>query len=214
MNLPLLGSHQAIDFINTYSDCNGKKIEFIPDGVSFVQWLRLVDLITKTQHSDIAERFSIKQLNLVAQQARTERAWARQWLSQLCKGSKTHYGANVVHLNQLIDRCHFKFSLTGRPVLRGPTCAVERVPCIDRPDALLGLVAEPLAHLVACEELQLIKICEAQHCNHWFLDKTRSHKKRFCSPTSCGNRNKVAAYRERSQTTATSRVRATKTLAK
>ena len=192
-----LGAHQAIDFLNTLSESGGIVQEFISDGLSFVNWLRLADLLNKEQQAYVTAHFSVRALNQIAERARLEREWTRQWIGKLCKGSKINYAADAAHLNNLIDLCHYQFALTGRPVRLGPSCAVERIPRLDNAQALLGLVAEPIAHLVACEDLKLIKTCAALNCNHWFLDVSKSHKRLYCSATTCGNRAKVAAFRTR-----------------
>jgi predicted RNA-binding Zn ribbon-like protein len=197
LNPIFIGSHQAVDFLNTWSDSNGKQSEFIHDGVTFVHWLRLADLLTKDQQALLMATFSNRQLNAVAERARAEREWARQWIAKLCRGSKMNYTSDAAHLNGLINLCRYKFELSGRPILRGPTCSVERIACLDRADSLLGLVAEPIAHLVACEDLKLIKTCAGPSCNHWFLDTSKSHKRMYCSSAICGNRAKVAAFRSR-----------------
>jgi predicted RNA-binding Zn ribbon-like protein len=199
VNPLFLGSHQAIDFLNTLSISAGKTHEHIHDGVTFVNWLRLADLLSKDQHAQVSHDFSRRQLNGVAERARLEREWARQWIKKLCRGSKLSYTSEASHLNQLINLCHYKFELTGRPVLHGPTCAVTRIACLDKPDALLGLVAEPVAHLVACEDLKLIKSCAAPQCGHFFLDVSKSHKRLYCSAATCGNRAKVTAFRLRAK---------------
>jgi predicted RNA-binding Zn ribbon-like protein len=192
-----LGAHQAIDFLNTLSDSGGVVQEFIPDGISFINWLRLADLLNKEQQAYVMTHFSVRALNQIAERARLEREWTRQWIRKLCKGSKINYAADATHLNSLIDLCHYQFALTGRPVRLGPSCAVERIARLDNPQALLGLVAEPIAHLVACEDLKLIKTCAVSNCNHWFLDVSKSHKRVYCSATTCGNRATVAAFRLR-----------------
>jgi predicted RNA-binding Zn ribbon-like protein len=194
-----LGSHQATDFLNTFSRSHDKEHEFIADGMAFVQWLRLADLLNKEQHDVVMQQFTSRQLNLVAERARSEREWVRAWLIKLCAGSKSNYAKDAAHLNQLINLCRFKFALTGKPVRTGPTCAVERYPVLERPDALLGLVAEPVAHLVACEDLKLIRRCAQSDCGHWFLDATKSHKRLYCNAATCGNRAKVSAFRARAR---------------
>lgn len=201
MNPLFLGSHQATDFLNTLSRSQGHEHEFIPSGIAFVQWLRLADLLNKKNHDEVMQQFSTRQLNLVAERARVEREWARAWLAKLCSGAKSNYAQDSAHLNQLINLCRFKFSLTGKPIRTGPVCAVERYPVLDRPDALLGLVSEPVAHLVACEDLKLIRRCAQADCGHWFLDATRSHKRLYCNAATCGNRAKVAAFRARAKLT-------------
>jgi predicted RNA-binding Zn ribbon-like protein len=205
MNPLFLGSHQATDFLNTYSLNQHREREFIPDGIAFVQWLQLADLLSKEHYGVVVQQFSARQLNLVAERARSEREWVRAWLAKLCAGSKSNYAQDAAHLNQLINLCRFKFALTGKPVRSGPICAVSRYPVLDRPDALLGLVAEPIAHLVACEDLKLIRRCAQDDCEHWFLDTTKSHKRLYCSAATCGNRAKVSAFRARARVQARSK---------
>ncbi len=197
MTPPFVCFHQGTNFLNTGSNSGGKSIDHIADGQAFVQWLRLADLLDKDQYNLVLLQFSTRNLNSVAERARSEREWARNWIGKLRSGAKSGYLTDAAHLNELINLCRYTFALTGRPLLKGPTCGVERIPCIDRPDALLGLVAEPLAHLIACEDLKLIKTCSAADCNHWFVDRSKSHKRLFCSSTTCGNRAKVGAFRSR-----------------
>lgn len=42
-----------------------------------------------------------------------------------------------------------------------------------------------------------IRICDANGCETAFFDSTRSRTRRWCSMSTCGNRSKVADYRER-----------------
>ncbi|HEX8403835.1 MAG TPA: CGNR zinc finger domain-containing protein, partial [Duganella sp.] len=41
--------------------------------------------------------------------------------------------------------------------------------------------------------------CEHPECILWFYDRTKSHKRRWCSMALCGNRYKAAQFRKRSQ---------------
>jgi predicted RNA-binding Zn ribbon-like protein len=60
-------------------------------------------------------------------------------------------------------------------------------------------VAEAAAQLLAEGEFQLVRVCEHPDCTLWFYDRTKSHKRRWCSMAVCGNRHKVAEYRKRQQ---------------
>ena len=66
-------------------------------------------------------------------------------------------------------------------------------------EELLAPVAESAARLITSSEFALVKHCEDAQCVLWFLDRTKSHHRRWCSMAVCGNRNKVAAYRLRKQ---------------
>ena len=54
-------------------------------------------------------------------------------------------------------------------------------------------------HLVfACyTQPALIKRCAGTDCSLWFVDRTKAHGRMFCSAAACGNRAKVAAFRQR-----------------
>jgi predicted RNA-binding Zn ribbon-like protein len=62
---------------------------------------------------------------------------------------------------------------------------------------LLAPLAEASAELLATGDFTLIRACEHPECCLWFYDRTKSHKRRWCSMTLCGNRHKVAEFRKR-----------------
>jgi predicted RNA-binding Zn ribbon-like protein len=65
------------------------------------------------------------------------------------------------------------------------------------PEEILAPVAELAARLFISHDAAFIKHCEDAQCLLWFVDRTKSHHRRWCSMAVCGNRNKVAAYRQR-----------------
>jgi predicted RNA-binding Zn ribbon-like protein len=74
---------------------------------------------------------------------------------------------------------------------------IEKVRRKDTPAAILAPVAEAAADLLATADFNLVKRCEDGACVLWFSDRTKSHHRRWCSMGICGNRQKVAAYRQR-----------------
>jgi len=68
---------------------------------------------------------------------------------------------------------------------------------MDSADELIVLVATQVAFLIATEQPELVKHCAGTGCTLWFLDRTKAHGRLFCSAAVCGNRAKVAAFRER-----------------
>jgi predicted RNA-binding Zn ribbon-like protein len=69
----------------------------------------------------------------------------------------------------------------------------------DTPAQLLAPVAEAAADLLANGDFDLVRKCEDASCTLWFYDRTKSHRRRWCSMAVCGNRHKVAAFRKRRQ---------------
>ena len=66
-----------------------------------------------------------------------------------------------------------------------------------RAEQILAPLAEAAAELLASKDFNLVRPCEDASCVLWFHDRTRSHRRRWCSMAGCGNRNKVKAFRER-----------------
>lgn len=58
-------------------------------------------------------------------------------------------------------------------------------------------MAMALADLVRAGELRRLKICAASDCEAVLMDLSRNRSGKFCDTGNCGNRQHVAAYRQR-----------------
>lgn len=61
-------------------------------------------------------------------------------------------------------------------------------------DWLLAAIARSAAELVAEGSRAPIRICANPQCGLFFYDKSRTHRRRWCSMSVCGNRSKVASF--------------------
>ena len=188
-----VGSHRAVDFLNTAFAPQGAPVETIGDAKAFLAWLVDAALLDEATASRLVRRFGIKAVDTAAEESRGVREWARDWLSRWRVAPKGDYQAEIMTLNKLLDR-----QRVGREVVasREGLRLVER-PRIDTADALVGLVALQIAALITQEQPSLLKHCAGPGCTLWFLDRTKAHRRLFCSATACGNRAKVSAFRER-----------------
>jgi predicted RNA-binding Zn ribbon-like protein len=75
----------------------------------------------------------------------------------------------------------------------------ERVYCQKTVEQYLAPVAEVVAELLFHADFDLVRHCEGGQCVLWFYDRTKAHRRRWCSPQLCGNRAKVAAFRARAR---------------
>ena len=64
------------------------------------------------------------------------------------------------------------------------------------PEQFLAPLAEAAADLLVNADFELIRTCEHPECVLWFYDRTKAHKRRWCSMALCGNRHKVAEFRK------------------
>lgn len=58
-------------------------------------------------------------------------------------------------------------------------------------------MAMALADLIRVGELRRLKVCAASDCEAVLVDLSRNRSRMFCDTGNCGNRQHVAAYRER-----------------
>lgn len=66
-------------------------------------------------------------------------------------------------------------------------------------DQMISPIAKSAADLLVSEKLRLVKECanEKEGCGWLFIDTSKNRSRRWCSMSSCGNRNKVRSYYER-----------------
>jgi hypothetical protein len=189
----LVAGHGALEFLDTQFLVQGEPTELIGDGRAFVEWLGEAGLLEAPRASTWQRRFGAE-LDEVAAEARKTRAWANAWLTRWCAEPNEPYEAELQRLNSLLAR-----GSTLQQILRGEDgrLSVVQRPRGEKPGELLAIVAEQIAALVTHEDPALVKRCAGASCTLWFLDRTKAHRRRFCSSTACGNRDKVAAFRQR-----------------
>jgi len=61
-------------------------------------------------------------------------------------------------------------------------------------DWLLAAVARSGAEIIAEGARAPLRLCANPHCGLLFYDKSRTHRRRWCSMAVCGNRSKVATF--------------------
>lgn len=193
-----LGGHPALDFLNTRLSPQGKPIELIGNGQSFVAWLVSAGLLEASTASKVKRRFREETLESAAAEARRFREWAGEWISRWQDAPGGDHKAELRRLNRLLERAQ---GYREAVVTRNGMELIERCR-FESADELIGLVALQVALLVTSEQPELVKHCAGTGCTLRFLDRTRAHGRLFCSAAVCGNRAKVAAFRERQRDSA------------
>lgn len=191
-----LGSHPAMDFLNTTFSPEGTVVETIGDGQSFLEWLVAAGLLPQAAASRVRRRSGTEALNAAAEEARAIRAWASAWISRWSHTPHADYDPDLRRLNEMLHGRRYH-----KEVLPGSHWRLTEHYDIEGADDLLGLVATQLALLVTSEDPKLIRRCAGSGCTLWFLDRTKGHRRLFCSASACGNRAKVAAFRARRKQT-------------
>jgi predicted RNA-binding Zn ribbon-like protein len=191
--------HPGLDFINTTFELlpESTPVELIGDGRSFVGWLVDKGLLDTKTPAALRRRFGDESLDEVAAEARVLRKWAREWIERWSDAPAGRYETERHRLNRLLERA----SSYREVVEDGGQLKVVEHRRIDSPNQLLALPASEIANLVATEAPELVKRCAGIECPLLFVDRTKAHKRMYCSPAICGNRAKVAAFRARQRAT-------------
>ncbi|HEY5255829.1 MAG TPA: ABATE domain-containing protein [Acidobacteriaceae bacterium] len=180
----MLGDHPALDFLNTVVRVNGELVDSLRTDDDVLRWLARagwpVDKSAAKYYPEMLQQVAIG-LRAAIQGAIQDR-----------KAGKPFNGIINGFLSEA--RSHLKLVPDGKRGLR-----LERRWNLQTPEEILGPLIESAAELLANGDLSMIKHCENSECVLWFYDRTRAHRRRWCSMASCGTRSKVAAFRQRGQ---------------
>jgi len=192
----LVGDHLALDFLNTTAAPKGKPVEWLATGADLIDWLVAANVVTACQAAELAEKWPQHAFDDVAAEARTLREWFRDVVTRIeAHGRGALTVSDVERLNALLplDAKVRRIELGDG----GEPFRVRNRRIINGPRDILGPVVGAMADLLEDGDFSLIRQCENPPCTLWFYDRTKGHRRRWCSPAVCGNRAKVAAFRLR-----------------
>ena len=180
----LIADHPVLDMLNTIANVDGQPHDFWQTDEDVSDWLVRAGWLTEP----LAGGYPPGVLLAVARHL-------REVIRTLVEARKAGRPASADALNVFLRQA------PSHPVLvwDGDTPRVDRLRPADSVEQRLAPLAEAAAHLLAEGDFQLVRVCEHPECTLWFYDRTKSHKRRWCSMAVCGNRHKVAEYRKRRQ---------------
>lgn len=179
---PAVGDHLAMDLLNTEARVDGEAVDYWRDGGDVLAWLGRQGIAAHAAEVDGDELLA---------QARALRALARRLVVQRKEeGSAGDIGALNAWLHAHVSAPHLERDSAGNWTL-------VRMASGAPVAALLGPLAEAVAQLLVDGQFELVRQCEHPDCVLWFYDRTKAHKRRWCSMALCGNRHKAAQFRKR-----------------
>ncbi|MEZ0533553.1 ABATE domain-containing protein [Enterobacter sp. KB-221C9] len=179
-----LADNLALDFINSEYGTGEDRHDCFDDARSVIDWLQRVGLVPK---GTMAPRGLLEE-------ARQLRGAARAVVHAAMKSSES----DLTVVNRILE--------IGRPETRlkwdqdTQRYRVDVYSGAGSPAGLLWPIADALVKLVTDEKFKYVRQCEAHNCILLFHDLSKSHRRRWCSMATCGNRMKVAAFRNRKAT--------------
>ncbi|NHZ42106.1 CGNR zinc finger domain-containing protein [Massilia aquatica] len=179
---PILGDHLAMDLMNTQARSNGALVDYWNSGGDVLAWLARCGVVPAEGGID---------LDVLLARATALRTLAHRLIVQRKEDEPGDASALNPYLHAYLSAPHLDRDSEGKLML-------TRMARGDALASLLGPVAESVAQLLVDGDFTLVKQCEHPDCILWFYDRTKAHKRRWCSMALCGNRYKAAQFRKRS----------------
>ena len=184
-HLDFVGDNLAINFINTRRMVEGQLTDTLESGSDVKAWLKRLEVPVAKGALPFSD-------GVLLQRARELREIALAAVEDRKSGKKT----SLVALNRFLADAPSHAALTADDA---SNIRVTRVYGKERVEAFLSPVAEAVADLLANGDFDLVRHCEGKACVLWFYDRTKGHRRRWCTSIGCGNRAKVAAFRARAR---------------
>ena len=183
-----VGDHPAMDLLNTIVRLEGRLVDVWQSDEDVLGWLvrmGLTEAKTVLQFRRGALLAAARRLrDVVRTRVVARKAQKRLNLTRL----------DLTPLNDFLAKGRSHCELTAT---KAGGLSVLRQYDTGTPEALLAPLAEAAAEFLATADFHLVRACEGPECVLWFYDRTKAHRRRWCSMEACGNRNKVARFRSR-----------------
>lgn len=196
-----LAGSVGLDFLNSIATPVDEPVEWLGSGEDLLGWLQRAHLLEANAAATLRKGALPGEIDAVAAQARSLREWFRAFVH-------THRGKRLDEavlnelepLNQLLSRDQEFTQIVWRPERRSKVPSPLRLTRMRKwssPETLLLPIAIAMADVVCDEDFAHVKKCEGARCTLIFADHTRTHRRRWCSMSVCGNREKQKTSRSR-----------------
>lgn len=186
-----VGEDVALDFLNSLAAPRGNRREWLGDGEKLLTWLEAMGLVEK---AEALKYFEVGEFDRVAAKARELREEVRGVVAELARGGSAKGLVGRLELLRGVLKRENRFRELG--AVKGKFEVRQRMRW-ERAEEVLLPVADAVVELLVNGDFSLVHRCANERCTLWFYDRTKSHRRRWCSTALCGNRAKVAAHRAR-----------------
>jgi predicted RNA-binding Zn ribbon-like protein len=174
----------VLEFLNTVVPRNGQLLDLFQSDEDVLAWLERVGLLEMVV---MREDGIYRGLVIEARQLREN-------VRQLVLQRKLGQPVDAELLNCVLGAGSYQMELAEDGA--GNLNALYRFPAQTSTQVLVP-VAIAAAELLVRGDFLLIRQCESPDCPLWFYDRTKSHRRRWCNMTICGNRQKAVRFRTR-----------------
>lgn len=189
VHLTFIGGRRCLDFTATLRKRFAEPIETLTDCRALLDWLIAAELLptsgAECRSSDL-------------EHARALREAIYRAVTRMLAGNVPAQ-TDVERINQLAARA----DLAPQLVPAGARGSVRNEPLpsawagTPTVDAALATIARDAVALLSSNALGRVKACGNPHCSLLFQDDSQGRRRTWCSMERCGNRMKIAGYRNR-----------------
>jgi predicted RNA-binding Zn ribbon-like protein len=188
-----LANDPSLDFVNTEIMRDGVRTDLLRNFADFAEWFEKEGIASAGDAHQLTKRWGdTREAKRSLQPARALRSLLRNSVE------------NVVHSGRVPD----SLARALNRHLRNPRQVTEVISAkgrlqtqsswlLEKPADLIVPVAYLAANFFSKADYSAIRKCENPDCILFFYDTSKNHTRRWCSMGLCGNRAKVAAFRER-----------------
>lgn len=180
MDAAFYGDHPALDLINTVQRIDGALFDTWHADADVLQWLVAAGVVAGATTAPAGLLDAARALRETVRTVVADRKDGRRLDLRALNAALGHGRRHL----ELVEEADGALAVAARYAA-------------DTPQQLLAPLAERVAELLATADFALVRKCENPDCVLWFLDRTKSHRRRWCSMAVCGNRHKVASFRQR-----------------
>jgi predicted RNA-binding Zn ribbon-like protein len=186
-DLNLIGGALCLDFVNTVDwRLSSKPEEYLQDYPNIVEWSKLAGILNPSVAARLTDLGSRRK-------QKSEKVWKEALLlRELLHRVFTHHAqaSDLKNFNSALNRMNQQRQLTaGRQGYQWSWKSFE-----ENLDCMLWPILQSAADLLTSSKLKHVRMCAGSGCGWLFLDLSRSHSRRWCNMSSCGNRAKVLRH--------------------
>ncbi len=192
-NFLFVANDPSLDFVNTEVMLDGVRTDLLQSFENLTEWFEQANLASVNDVQRFAKVWTdTSGAKATLQAARTLRSVLRNAVERVAGSGSIPSDLAITLKKELqqprlaTDVVHDRGRLKTKPHWM-----------LEKPRDLLVPVAHHAANFFATADYSAIRKCENPDCILCFYDTSKNHSRRWCSMELCGNRSKVAAFRER-----------------
>ena len=188
-----IANDPSLDFVNTEVMLAGVRTDLLQSFTDLTLWFEQANLASTPDLHRLAKVWAdTREAQTAFQAARALRGVLRNSVERLVSTGKVLHDLAGLLTKELQHPCLATDVIHSHGRLKTKPRWI-----LEQPRDLSVVVAHYAANFFAVTDYSAVRKCENPECILYFYDTSKNHTRRWCSMSLCGNRAKVAAFRDR-----------------